>query len=232
MRLTVTINDVAVCLLSSQGQVEALVSSPADAPDRAEFYVVVRGSALTHVTAAKRGADGRTLCYTVPGTSFRPPSKKKKKTLHVRPRRPPSPVTVSPPRSPSGHAPAEAAAVTSYFYAAGRVEPCEGRASLQYLADAAQEAAEHLRANRERLGPRSHLEVLERFSAAGLERREEEDGISGGESGLGKLDEKITQAMANMEYPQQWSEADAQPREGGEPRSCGFLSGFCTLWSI
>ncbi|XP_040053934.2 rho guanine nucleotide exchange factor 28 isoform X3 [Gasterosteus aculeatus] len=166
------------------GQVEALVSSPADAPDRAEFYVVVRGSALTHVTAAKRGADGRTLCYTVPG-----------------------------------HAPAEAAAVTSYFYAAGRVEPCEGRASLQYLADAAQEAAEHLRANRERLGPWSHLEVLERFSAAGLERREEEeeeDGISGGESGLGKLDEKITQAMANMEYPQQWSEADAQPREAAE----------------
>lgn len=39
----------------------------ANAPEDAEFYVVVQGSRLTHVTAAKRGDDGLTLCFTVPG---------------------------------------------------------------------------------------------------------------------------------------------------------------------
>ncbi|KAM8828710.1 rho guanine nucleotide exchange factor 28 isoform 4-T4 [Spinachia spinachia] len=172
------------------GQVEAVMSSQADAPEEAEFYVVVRGSELTHVTAARRAADGRSLCYTVPG-----------------------------------HAPAEAAAVTCCFYAAGRVEPCEGRASLQYLADAAQEAAEYLSANRERLGPLSHLEVRERFSARAQDANEDanEDAngvqlrrISGGESGLGPLDEEITRAVANMDYPEPWSDADARPREATE----------------
>ncbi|KAL6096612.1 arhgef28 [Pungitius sinensis] len=160
------------------GQVEAVVSSRvAGAPDGAEFYVVVQGSDLTHVTPATRSADGRTLCYTVPG-----------------------------------HAPAEAASVTSYFYAAGRVEPCEGRASLEYLADAAQEAAEYLGANRERLGPLSRLEVLERLSAQDAAAAANEDA----EGGLATLDEKVTRAVANMERPREWSDADAQPREAAE----------------
>lgn len=40
----------------------------ASAPEDAEFYVVIRGSTLTHVTTAKRGLDGLTLRFTAPGT--------------------------------------------------------------------------------------------------------------------------------------------------------------------
>lgn len=40
------------------------------APEDAEFYVVVQGTRLTHVTAAKIGFDGLNLCFTVPGRSF------------------------------------------------------------------------------------------------------------------------------------------------------------------
>lgn len=53
----------------SQGQVEAHVRLQANAPEDAEFYVVVQGSRLTHITTAKRGDDGLTLCFTVPGMS-------------------------------------------------------------------------------------------------------------------------------------------------------------------
>ncbi|XP_068562708.1 rho guanine nucleotide exchange factor 28 isoform X4 [Cebidichthys violaceus] len=175
------------------GQVEAHVRLQADAPEDAEFYVALQGSELTHVTAAKRGDDGLTLCFTVPG-----------------------------------HALVEVVSVTSYFYAEGQVEPCEGETSLEYLGDVAQEAAEYLSANRDRLGPQSYLEVLKRFSAwaqaadeelsaAGLD---EEDvrlrRSSGDEAGLRQLDEKITQALAYMDYPQQWKNTDSQPREATE----------------
>ena len=54
----------------SQGQVEANVKLPASAPEDAELYAVVQGSRLTHVTAAKRGDDGMSLCFTVPGKSL------------------------------------------------------------------------------------------------------------------------------------------------------------------
>lgn len=50
-----------------QGQVEACVKLQAAAPEDAEFYVVVQGSALTHVTQAKRGADAVSLGFIVPG---------------------------------------------------------------------------------------------------------------------------------------------------------------------
>lgn len=53
--------------LLSQGQVEASVRLEASVPEDAEFYVVIRGSALTHVTTAKRGLDGLTLRVTAPG---------------------------------------------------------------------------------------------------------------------------------------------------------------------
>ncbi|XP_060917750.1 rho guanine nucleotide exchange factor 28 isoform X1 [Labrus mixtus] len=49
------------------GQVEAHVKLQADVPEEAELYVVVQGSELTHVTTGKRGDDGLTLCFTVPG---------------------------------------------------------------------------------------------------------------------------------------------------------------------
>lgn len=124
----------------------------------------------------------------------------------------------------------EVVSVTSYFYAEDQVKPCEGEASLEYLRDVAQDAAEYLSANRDQLGSRSYLEVLKRFStwaqaadeelsAAGLGRGEEDVRLgqsSSDEAGLRQLDEKITQAMANMDYPQQWKNTDSQPREGNE----------------
>ncbi|KAA8584368.1 hypothetical protein FQN60_008153 [Etheostoma spectabile] len=177
------------------GQVQANVRLQANAPEDAEFYVVLQGSSLTHVTAAKRGDDGLTLSFTVPGHSI-----------------------------------VEVVSVTSYFYAEDQVKPCEGEASLKYLRDVAQEAAEYLSANRDQLGPESYLEVLERFSAlvqeadeerfaAGLDCNEEDVQLrqsSGDEAGLRQLDEKITQAMANMDYPQQWKNTVSQPREAAE----------------
>lgn len=122
----------------------------------------------------------------------------------------------------------EAVTVTSYFCAADHVKPIDGEATLEYLRDVAQAAAEYLRANRDQLGPQSYLEVLKRFStraqtadgglcAEGSDRSEEDVRLrqrSGDEAGLRELDEKITQAMANMDYPQQWKNTDGQPREG------------------
>ncbi|CAB1455847.1 unnamed protein product [Pleuronectes platessa] len=177
------------------GQVEANVKLPAGAPEDAEFYAVVQGSRLTHVTAAKRGDDGRSLCFTVPG-----------------------------------HDLVEVVSVTSYFYAEDRVRPCEGETSLEYVRDVAQEAAEYLSAHREQLGTQSYLEVLKRFpllpeeelSVGGLDRDEgdaEEVQLResrGKEAGLRQLDEKIAQAMANMDYPQQWRNTDCQQREVAE----------------
>nr|XP_019938029.1 PREDICTED: rho guanine nucleotide exchange factor 28-like [Paralichthys olivaceus] len=178
------------------GQVEANVKLQASAPEEAEFYVVVQGSRLTHVTAAKRGDDGMSLCFTVPG-----------------------------------HDLVECVSVTSYCHAEDRVKPCEGETSLEYVRDVAQEAAEYLSAQREQLGTRSYLEVLKRFpvpppeeelSVGGLDRDEgdaEEVQLreSGGEEdGLRRLDEKIAQAMANMDYPQQWKNTGSQQREVAE----------------
>ncbi|XP_034094728.1 rho guanine nucleotide exchange factor 28 isoform X2 [Gymnodraco acuticeps] len=172
------------------GQVKAHVRLQANAPENAEFYIVVQGSDLTHVTAAKRGDDGQSLCYTVPG-----------------------------------HALVEVASVTPYFYAEDQVNPCEGEASLGYIRDVAQQAAEYLSANREQLGPHSYLEVLKRFStqaadeepfALGSDSDEEDMRLgqsSADEAGLRQLDEKITQALANMDYPLQWKNTDSELRE-------------------
>ncbi|XP_063745546.1 rho guanine nucleotide exchange factor 28 isoform X1 [Eleginops maclovinus] len=177
------------------GQVEAHVRLQAKAPEDAEFYIVVQGSDLTHVTAAKRGHDGQSLCYTVPG-----------------------------------HTLVEVASVTSYYYAEDKVNPCEGEDSLEYIRDVAQEVAEYLSAKREQLGPQSYLDVLKRFStwaqaadeepsALGSDSDEEDIRLgqsSSDEVGLRPLDERITQALANMEYPQQLKNTDSEPREAAE----------------
>ena len=130
--------------------------------------------------------------------------------------------------SSTGHARVESVTVTSYIYTEDQVKPCEGEACLEYLRDVAQEAAEYLSANRDHLGPRSHLEVLKRFStraadeelsAEGSDCSEEDVQLrqsSGDETGFRHLDEKITLAMANMDYPQQWENTESQPREGNE----------------
>ncbi|XP_078018226.1 rho guanine nucleotide exchange factor 28 isoform X2 [Epinephelus lanceolatus] len=178
------------------GQVEAHIQLQDSTPEDAEFYVVVQGSRLTHVTAAKRGDDGLTLRFTVPG-----------------------------------HDLVEIASVTSYFHTEDQVKPYAGEASLEYLRDVAQEAAEYLSANRDQLGPQSYLEVLKRFSTLAQAADEEllaveidckEEDVQhreslGDEAGcLRQLDEKITQAIANMDYPQQWKNTDSQPREAAE----------------
>lgn len=214
----------------------------ANAPEDAEFYVVLQGSSLTHVTAAKKKDDGLTLCFTVPGKSFGQTLKTHSLCLS------PSHHLLSQLSflSPTGHSLVEVVSVTSYFYAEDQVKPCEGEASLEYLRDVAQEAAEYLSANRDQLGPQSYLEVLKRFSAlvqgadeelfaAGLDCNEEDVRLrqsSDDEAGLRQLDEKITQAMANMDYPQQWKNTGSQPRDGNEIgsgsvshvlRSCWFF---------
>uniref|UniRef100_A0A4W6F461 Rho guanine nucleotide exchange factor 28 n=1 Tax=Lates calcarifer TaxID=8187 RepID=A0A4W6F461_LATCA len=177
------------------GQVEANIGLQASTPEDAEFYVVVQGSRLSHVTTAKRRDDGLTLCFTVPG-----------------------------------HDLVEVVSVTSYFYKEDQVKLCEGEAALEYLRDVAQEAAEYLSAHRDQLCPQSYQEVLKRFpmwawaadeglSAGGSDRDEEDVQLSKSrcdEAGLRQLDERITQAMANMDYPQQWKNTDTaeiQPKE-------------------
>lgn len=220
---------------------EANVRLQAKAPEDAEFYVVVQGSTLSHVTSAKTGDDGMTLCFTAPGMSTSNSTQMSffasdcLAALHHEFL-----------LSSTGHARAESAAVTSYIYTEDQVKPCEGEARLEYLRDVAQEAAEYLSANRDHLGPQSYLEVLKRFStrtadeelsAEGSDCSEEDAQLrrcSGDETGLRQLDEKIALAMANMDYPQQWENTESQPREGNEigsesatnkPRSCRFFFG-------
>ncbi|XP_072228773.1 rho guanine nucleotide exchange factor 28 isoform X2 [Leuresthes tenuis] len=177
------------------GQVKAHVILQAGAPEDAEFYVVVQGSQLIHVTAAKRENNGLTLCFIVPG-----------------------------------HDRVEAVSVTPYFYTEDLVKPCEAKASLEYIRDVAQEAAEYLRAHRDQLGPQSYQEVLMKFPTlaqaadeelcVGLFDHSEQEvelrQSSGDESDWKQLDEKITQALANMDYPWQWKNIDSQPEEAVE----------------
>ncbi|XP_067341357.1 rho guanine nucleotide exchange factor 28 isoform X3 [Channa argus] len=177
------------------GQMEACVRLQAIAPEDAELYVAVQGSRLTHVTAAKRGDDGLTLCFTVPG-----------------------------------HDLVEDVFVTSYYYKDDNVKPGVGDACLEYLRDDAQEVAEYISAHSDKLDAQSYLEVVKRFPmlargadeelSAGQSDHVEEDvrfrQRSGDDSGLRQLDVKITQALANMDYPQQWKFTDSQPREAAE----------------
>ncbi|KAF7659596.1 hypothetical protein LDENG_00295630 [Lucifuga dentata] len=183
------------------GQVEAHVTlqDGAIAVEDAEFYVVLQGSRLTHVTVAKRRENGATLCFTVPG-----------------------------------HDLAEAVSITSFFHAEDQVKPCGGESSLEYISDVAQDVAEYLNANRDQLGPKSYLEVLKRFSTrvraadddgdeddelatVWADGDEEEEQLRLSEAGLRWWDEKITQAFANVDLPQQWDQntedTELQPKE-------------------
>ncbi|XP_076019628.1 rho guanine nucleotide exchange factor 28 isoform X3 [Genypterus blacodes] len=181
-------------LMPLYGQVEARVALPdgAGAPGDAEYYVVLQGSQLTHVTLAKRPDDGAALSFMVPG-----------------------------------HDRAEVVLVTSYYHTgAQEVKPCGGQSSLEYVRDVAQDVAEYLDANRDRLGPQSHLEVLKRFSTwtVASEDREDVGDLEDAEeeTGLSRLDEKITQAFANVDLPQKWIPADTQPTEATEHKETLF----------
>ncbi|XP_041826213.1 rho guanine nucleotide exchange factor 28 isoform X2 [Melanotaenia boesemani] len=177
------------------GQVGACVKLQARAPEDAEFYVVAQGSRLTHVTAAKRGDDGLTLSFTVPG-----------------------------------HDRVEAVSVKPYFYTKDCIQLCEGEASLKYIRDVAQEAAEYFKENGDQLDPQSYQEVLKKFPVLAQTTDEDlcgrvlnssEQGVqlrssSGNEADLRQLDEKITQALANMDYPWQLENTDSHPGEAVE----------------
>uniref|UniRef100_A0A3P8RNN8 Rho guanine nucleotide exchange factor 28 n=1 Tax=Amphiprion percula TaxID=161767 RepID=A0A3P8RNN8_AMPPE len=131
---------------------------------------------------------------------------------------------------PTGHDLVEIVSVTCCVYIQDQVEPREGEASLEYLSDVAQEAAEYLNANRVQLDPQSYLEVLKRFPvlmqtaneelcAGQLGHNEQEVQLgrsSGNDVDLRLMDETITQALANMDYPHQWKTPDSQPREGNK----------------
>ncbi|KAJ3604759.1 hypothetical protein NHX12_026811, partial [Muraenolepis orangiensis] len=119
------------------GQVEAYASlrGPAVGSKEADFYVVLEGSTLTHVTEARRGSGGGgdidddsccCLWFTIPGHNI-----------------------------------VEVVSVSSY-YSCGRdggVWPCGSPAALEYVSDEAQEVAGYLEANRRRLEPGSYLEA-------------------------------------------------------------------------
>ncbi|MEQ2162407.1 hypothetical protein GOODEAATRI_019423 [Goodea atripinnis] len=92
--------------------------------------------------------------------------------------------------------------------------------------DDAQEAAEYLSGNWDQFGHQRCQEVLRRFpvlvQAADEELcggllacRERETQLRGSsDDGLRHLDQKITLALANMDYPQQWKNSDWEPGEG------------------
>nr|XP_015798547.2 rho guanine nucleotide exchange factor 28 isoform X2 [Nothobranchius furzeri] len=156
------------------GQVESQVMLQERLPEDALFYVVVRGSRLTHVTAAKTGDDEQTLSFVVPG-----------------------------------HDRAEVVSVTAYCYRNDQFHPCQGKSYIKYLRDVAQEAAEFFSANRDQFGPQSYQEVLSRFPMLGQAADEElGDGLFDCSKQLpsikSELDERITEALANMEYLQKW----------------------------
>lgn len=219
---------------------EAHIRLQTSAHEDAEFYVVVQGSRLTHVTAAKRRHDGMTLGFTVPGRSFSGFNSIHQVSLFARHCLISSAVVFS----PTGHDLAEVVSVTSYFYAEDQIKPCKGEAFLEYCRDSAQEVAEYLCTHRDQLGPQSHLEVVKRFLmrpqgadeelAGGLLDGIDEDvwpkQSSGDEAGLRQLDENITQAVANMDHPQPWKTSDREGNEIGsesvshELQSYRFLS--------
>uniref|UniRef100_A0A3P8W4C4 Rho guanine nucleotide exchange factor 28 n=1 Tax=Cynoglossus semilaevis TaxID=244447 RepID=A0A3P8W4C4_CYNSE len=165
------------------GQVQANVKLKTTVPHDADFYIVVQGSMLAHVTAAERQEveDGLTLSFMVPGNDCM-----------------------------------EVSSVTAYIYTEDQAKPCGSEASLEYVTDVVQEAAEYLSAHRDRLGPQSYQEVLKRFpllgqaadkglSAGDLHCDEDDENDARAKEGdLRHLDEQITQALANMDYLRQW----------------------------
>ncbi|XP_047229488.1 rho guanine nucleotide exchange factor 28 isoform X2 [Girardinichthys multiradiatus] len=175
------------------GQVDGCVLLQDTAPEDCQFYIVAQGSRLTHVTTAKRGSGERTFCFTVPG-----------------------------------HDRVEVVSVTAYISTNDGIYPYGSKASLEYFRDDAQEAAEYLSGNRDQFGHQSYQEVLRRFPllvqaadeelCGGLlacrERETQLRGSSG--DGLRHLDQKITLALANMDYPQQWKNSNWEPGEGAE----------------
>lgn len=125
----------------------------------------------------------------------------------------------------TGHTFAEVATVTLYCYTEEQVQLCKGETSLEYCRDIAQEVAEYLSAAREQLRPQRYQEALRNFttSTAREELSASPPGCSevpvqagsSAEDSLRHLEEKITYAVANLDYPWQWKKNDGHPREEG-----------------
>uniref|UniRef100_A0A3Q3G4A6 Rho guanine nucleotide exchange factor (GEF) 28a n=1 Tax=Labrus bergylta TaxID=56723 RepID=A0A3Q3G4A6_9LABR len=178
------------------GQVEAHVKLQANVPEEAELYVVVQGSELTHVTTGKRGDDGLTLCFTVPGHD------------HV------EDVSVT------AYFYAEDQVRRCESEASLNYLRDVAQESAEYLrANRDQLGPESYLEVLKRFSTSAQA-ADEEFPLGGLDRREVDlplmqsqgDGVS-----LRLLDVKIVGAMANMDYLQQWKNLkDNQPKEAAD----------------
>ncbi|XP_072570519.1 rho guanine nucleotide exchange factor 28 isoform X2 [Paramormyrops kingsleyae] len=139
-------------------------------PEDAEFYIVLEGSSLNHISVAQRAGEGCDLDFIVPGHNL-----------------------------------FEMVSVMAYLYTEGQPVSCLGKASVEYIQDDAQELAEFLVTHAHCLSASSHQDIAGRFSLS------DKDGCR-------RMDESITQAMANLDYPYSWNVLGSQPGEELQPR--------------
>ncbi|XP_041666310.1 rho guanine nucleotide exchange factor 28 isoform X2 [Cheilinus undulatus] len=181
------------------GQVEGHVKLQAPAPEDADFYVAVQGSELTHIMTAKRGNDGLTLCFTVPGHD------------HV------EDVSVtSCVYTEDTVRPCEGETSLKYLRDVAQEAAEYLRANRHQLGP--QSYLEVLK----RFSTSAQV-ADEEFSPGGFDHNEIDKTLmqrSGDNVFLRQLDEKMVVAMANMDYLQRWKnkddhsgEDDLQPKE-------------------
>ncbi|XP_048875634.1 rho guanine nucleotide exchange factor 28 isoform X5 [Brienomyrus brachyistius] len=104
-----------------------------------------------------------------------------------------------------GHNLFEMVSVMAYLYTEGQPVSCLGKATVEYIQDDAQELAEFLVTHAHCLSVSSHQDIAGRFSLS------DKDGCR-------RMDEGITQAMANLDYPYSWNVLGSQPGEELQPR--------------
>ncbi|XP_067107112.1 rho guanine nucleotide exchange factor 28 [Osmerus mordax] len=181
------------------GQVEARVTLQVlDAEEQAEFYVVLEGSRLTHVTVAKRTEDGASLSFMVPGHDL------------------PEAVSVSSYRHTRGLAkPCEGRASLKYIH--DTVQEV-----VEYLVTNSdhlnhQSYLEVLRIISKEGGAKDRTGGPGGEPCPGQGYQEDGPVVDGcspeHEVALREMDERITLAMANMDHPPVWSSMRSQPRE-------------------
>lgn len=159
-------------------------------PDEAEFYVVVQGSRLTHVTAAKKGGDGQTLSFVVPGHNLS------------------EVVSITPYFCSENHI--EPCGPESSLQYVNDI----AQDIAQYLgANRDQLSPQSYRDVQKIFNMRTQRAdvIHDCWKPKGLPRQ-----IPNDEEALRLLDERITQAMSNMVYPPLWTDSENQPRQSNE----------------
>ncbi|MFT7815627.1 rho guanine nucleotide exchange factor 28 [Arapaima gigas] len=156
------------------GRVKVSVTLPATEDEtlfseEADFYIILQGSTLNHVTVAQR-AEGCTLHFIVPGHNL-----------------------------------FEVVCITAYLCVEGKAISCLSKASLEYVQDDAQELAEFLLTHSHCLSVSSHQDIISRFRL-------------GDEANNKEMDENVTRAMANLDYPYSWNVLGSRPGEELQPR--------------